>query len=242
MSALPALERYPQKTMKAIAKGGGNDFVQDETHWAISFDDYVKKFCAKTRGAAKQRHVAVASRPFAHVPSTLDALVLSESRADDGEVRPSYVFFEFKNCDLFRKDGRGNIRLPLELGESMERDLDHKLYDSAIMMVHLGRTELLTGFTSMDAYVVCAADENQEYASRISRLLETAGVQRRKRFAAYASIGSQDDVLAGLVETCVAAFRPSMATRLEGYLYRTIGFITERQLPRMLNLVKNVHP
>lgn len=51
-----------------------------------------------------------------------------------------------------------------------------------------------------------------------------------------------DKVSSGLFDAMVFTYKPKMAKHFEQYLYSTVRFITEEQLPILMSTIHNVHP
>lgn len=229
-SGMPSHEKYPRKTLRELSKSDADNtyFVSDEEHEAIDFDAYSKAFVRTYRRQLREQSVAETSKdatPFSHVPSTLDGLVPPSDRT----IKKRYVFLEFKNRAIFRRNGSER----LQLKESIQSDITYKLYDTAILMHVIGRACLPTGYAQMDAYVVCSAAKNSEYASTAE------SSEQQKRFRAFQSLsGPNDELMDSLDETEISAFKPKATRHLTGYLYRSICFITELQLQSVMEMLE----
>lgn len=261
ISQVMALEEYPQKTLRECSKMNESDpgFVDDE-HLAVNFDDYITMVCTKLKkqvddAAAQKSHEW---QPVLQKPSTMDALILSNDELNDRDTSSSdsanqgrIILIEIKNRGLFKR-GRGGegISDPLELTSAIELDLVKKLYDSALMLLMLNRITVLTARRTLIAYIVCASEKNEEYAGRVRNETKSAGlvvegnngIAGEPGLAAIASIMHDDKVSNGLFDATVFTYRPKMAKHFEQYLYSTVRFITEEQLPVLMSTIHNVHP
>lgn len=239
------LEKYPQKTLRECSKTDDKDdpgFADDE-HLAVDFDAYIGVVCDQLRAQCKKQGITQQPHmPIQDKPSTADALILCGGD-DGGDDVAGITLIEFKNRNLFKR-GRGGqgIADPLEIKPDITIDLISKLYDSAIMLLMLERVTVLTARRMLTAYIVCSSTKNEEFAGRVAAEAETVAAAGGSGFAAYSSIMADDAVAGGLFDATVFSFKPKWVKHFESYLYSTVCFITEEQVPTLMSTIRNVHP
>lgn len=213
------LGSYPRKTLHELSKSDADNtyFISDEEHKAIDFDKYTRTYI--DRYQEREEKNGVVPKPFPHTPSTLDALIPRQCGTSDRR----YIFLEFKNCPVIKRDkNTGQLRLA---SNKIQENITYKLYDTAILMHVMGHAGIPTGYARMYAYIICSVEKNPDYVDF------TKSNKQSSRFNAVLGMsGGNDELMVGLDESEVGAFKPKLAKHLEKYLYAGIRFITEQNL------------